>query len=79
VALASAESKPLDSRATCELAVAETRQRLAHEPGLISPTWRVYVVAAQTVELWQGDADRMHTRVQYRRHPDHWEHTLLWP
>ncbi len=79
VALVSAESKPLESRAACELAVAEGRQRLAADPGLIAPTWQVYVVAARTVEFWQGTPDRMHVRVQYRRQLDRWDHTLLWP
>lgn len=79
VALVSAESKPLESRAACELAVAEARQRLAHDPGLIAPTWQVYFVAARTVEFWQGTPDRMHVRVQYRRQLDRWDHTLLWP
>jgi pyridoxamine 5'-phosphate oxidase len=79
VALASAESKPLESRAACELAVADANERLVGDPGLVSPTWQVYIVAAQTVEFWQGDVDRMHTRVRYHRLPDRWEHTLLWP
>ncbi|GAC1404104.1 MAG: pyridoxal 5'-phosphate synthase [Mycobacterium sp.] len=79
VALVSAESKPLESRAACELAVAEARQRLARDPRLIAPTWQLYFVAADTVEFWQGAPDRMHVRVQYRRQLDHWDHTLLWP
>lgn len=79
VALASAESKPLESRATCERAVADARQRLTDDPEHVSPTWCAYVVAAQVVEFWQADEQRMHTRVQYRRHADRWEHTLLWP
>ncbi|BBY63923.1 pyridoxine 5'-phosphate oxidase C-terminal domain-containing protein [Mycolicibacterium helvum] len=56
-------------RAACETAFADARHRLADDPGLVSPTWCVYVVEAHTVEFWQGDTDRMHTRVQYRRNP----------
>lgn len=79
VALGSAESKPLESREACEAAVADARHRLADDPGLVSPTWCVYVVEAHTVEFWQGNTDRMHARVQYRRNSDRWDHTLLWP
>ena len=79
VALASAESEPLESRVACERAVADARQRLAEDPEFVSPTWQVYAVAAHTVEFWQGDPDRAHTRVQYRHHRGRWDHTLLWP
>ena len=79
VALASTESKPLESWSACQRAVAAARQQLAHDPGLVSPTWQMYVVAAQTAEFWQGDPDRIHIRVQYRRHRDRWDHRLLWP
>ncbi|WP_309226789.1 MULTISPECIES: pyridoxal 5'-phosphate synthase [unclassified Mycolicibacterium] len=79
VALASAESTPLDSRASCQRAVADARQRLNENPDWVSPTWRVYAVAAHVVEFWQADTDRMHVRVQYRRRADGWHHTLLWP
>jgi pyridoxamine 5'-phosphate oxidase len=36
-------------------------------------------VAAHTVQSWQADEDRQHTRVQYHRQADRWTHTLLWP
>ena len=49
------------------------------DPVLVSPTCQVCIVAAQTVEFWQGDVDRMRTRVRYHRLPDRWEHTLLRP
>lgn len=79
VALASRESRPLADRSTCEQAVAEAVRQLVAEPDLISATWQVYVLAAHTVEFWQADKDRQHTRVQYRHHADRWTHTLLWP
>jgi pyridoxamine 5'-phosphate oxidase len=78
-ALASHESQPLINRATCAQAVAAAAQQLAADPNLVSPSWQVYAIAAHTVEFWQADKDRLHTRVQYRRKDDRWTHTLLWP
>ena len=79
VALASQQSRPLISRAVCAEAVADAEQRLSADPGVVSPSWQVYVVAAHTVEFWQADKDRQHLRVQYRDRGRGWEHTLLWP
>jgi pyridoxamine 5'-phosphate oxidase len=79
VALASHSSEPLDNRLIREAAVAEAERQLSANPGLVSPSWCVYVVLADTVEFWQADKDRQHTRVRYRRDRDEWSHTLLWP
>jgi pyridoxamine 5'-phosphate oxidase len=79
VALASRESQPLTDRGSCEQAVADAERQLAAQPDLLSPDWQVYAVAADTVEFWQADKTRLHTRVQYRRHAANWSHTLLWP
>lgn len=73
VAVASHESQPLADRATCAAAVRQA------DPDQISPSWRVYAVDAHTVEFWQADKDRLHTRVQYRRTNNTWTHGLLWP
>jgi pyridoxamine 5'-phosphate oxidase len=34
--------------------------------------WGGYRVAAQTVEFWQGRANRLHDRLRYRRDGQHW-------
>jgi pyridoxamine 5'-phosphate oxidase len=49
------------------------------EPDLVCTSWQVYAVDAAVVEFWQGDKDRMHTRVQYTRDGREWSHHLLWP
>jgi pyridoxamine 5'-phosphate oxidase len=79
VALASHESQPLTDRGSCERAVAAAARRLATRPDLLAPDWQVYAVTADSVEFWQADKDRLHTRVQYRYHADNWSHSLLWP
>jgi pyridoxamine 5'-phosphate oxidase len=79
VALASRESQPLDSRASCSDAVADAERQLAADPDLAAPSWQVYAVVATTVEFWQADKDRQHARVQYRHGERGWARTLLWP
>ncbi|WP_235852801.1 pyridoxine/pyridoxamine 5'-phosphate oxidase [Mycobacterium interjectum] len=78
VALASKESQPLISQATCAEAVANAERQLVVDPDRVASSWQVYALVAHIVEFWQADKDRMHTRVQYR-YRDHWTSTLLWP
>jgi pyridoxamine 5'-phosphate oxidase len=73
------ESQPLADRATCLSAVQVSQARLVAEPDLVCTSWQVYAVDADVVEFWQGDKDRMHTRVQYTRDGREWSHHLLWP
>jgi pyridoxamine 5'-phosphate oxidase len=79
VALASNESQPLADQAACVEAVAQAERRIVADPRIVAPDWQVYALVAHTVEFWQADKDRMHTRVQYRYHGDCWTHSLLWP
>jgi pyridoxamine 5'-phosphate oxidase len=48
-------------------------------PEIVQATWTLYAVVADTVEFWQADQDRQHTRVQYRRVGERWTHGMLWP
>ena len=79
VALAGTQSAPLASRDECAVAVRAAVGCVEAMPEIVSPTWTLYAVAADTVEFWQADQDRQHTRVQYRRDGDRWTHTMLWP
>lgn len=60
-------------------AVAESLARLEREPDLVAPGWTLYTVRAESVEFWQGDAERRHTRLHYRRDGGGWRKELLWP
>lgn len=52
----------------------------AHEnPAEPSPTWTLYRLHPQTVEFFQGDAERRHVRLEYSRTEFGWSRTLLWP
>jgi pyridoxamine 5'-phosphate oxidase len=43
--------------------------------------WMVYAVDAHAVEFWQGNASRLHQRLQYVWSKDDrkWVKQLLWP
>lgn len=64
-----------DLRQTSEAAW-ERARRNPTEP---SPTWTLYRLHPQTVEFFQGDADRRHVRLEYRRDGFGWSRGLLWP
>ncbi|MGW7386941.1 pyridoxal 5'-phosphate synthase [Streptomyces sp. NPDC054794] len=59
----------------------ETAWTEAHRnPTAPSPTWTLYRLHPEEVEFFQGDADRRHVRVRYRRAGEgEWERGLLWP
>jgi pyridoxamine 5'-phosphate oxidase len=80
IALVSQVSRPLLDRQTCLDAVGAAVRTLADQPDLVAPGWCVYCVAPTTVEFWQARADRLHSRVRYRRNgAAAWHHELLWP
>ncbi|MFG2651075.1 pyridoxal 5'-phosphate synthase [Streptomyces sp. NPDC048436] len=50
------------------------------EPDAPAPSWTLYVLEAEEVEFFQGDARRRHVRLRYRRGTDGtWGKDLLWP
>ncbi|MFJ6789748.1 pyridoxine/pyridoxamine 5'-phosphate oxidase [Streptomyces angustmyceticus] len=78
-ALLGRQSRPLGDLAERDAAVAESAARLARDPGLVAPGWTLHTVHAESVEFWQGDQDRKHTRLAYHRTDDGWRKELLWP
>lgn len=55
-------------------------ERAGAEPDAPAPTWTRYVLDAEEVEFFQGDAARRHVRLRYRRDPGGgWDRELLWP
>jgi pyridoxamine 5'-phosphate oxidase len=55
------------------------RQRLADDPLLVAPDHTVFVLTAAEVEFWQGDRQRQHIRLRYRRSGAAWVAERLWP
>lgn len=80
-ALTGRQSEVLGS--TGELARASQAgwDRARAEPDAPVPTWTRYVLDADEVEFFQGDARRRHVRLRYRRPAAGgvWSRELLWP
>lgn len=77
-AWASPQSQPLAGRDLLDTRLAEVARRF---PGVVPrpPTWGGYRVLPVELELWQGQPDRLHDRVRYRRRPDAWVRERLAP
>ena len=73
------QSRPLADRRTLDLAVGQARDRIAADPAFVDPHWTLHTLIAETVEFWQGDKDRKHTRLRYARGAAGWTRELLWP
>lgn len=73
------QSQPLADRDTLDRAVEQARDRIANDPGFVTPEWTLHTLAADQVEFWQGDQQRKHTRLRYARGESGWVRELLWP
>jgi pyridoxamine 5'-phosphate oxidase len=79
-ALASPQSRVIDSRQALERRVAELQQRYADGELPVPSNWGGYRLAAQTFEFWQQRHDRLHDRLSYRRvEPGGWAIERLAP
>ncbi|MCQ8773891.1 pyridoxine/pyridoxamine 5'-phosphate oxidase [Streptomyces telluris] len=78
-ALMGRQSQPLESLEELNLAAKRSAERVAQDPELVAPAWVLYTLRPTTAEFWQGDRQRKHTRLAYRREEERWTKTLLWP
>ena len=78
-ALIGRQSEPLDDLAELDRAFQEAQARVDADPGLVAPDWTLYALTAEEAEFWQGDLDRRHVRLRYRRAGSAWTRQLLWP
>ncbi|MFJ3897359.1 pyridoxal 5'-phosphate synthase [Streptomyces sp. NPDC090083] len=78
-ALVGRQSQPLSDLAARDAAVKESLERLEDEPDLVAPGWTLHTVRPESVEFWQGDKERRHTRLVYLREAGGWHKQLLWP
>ncbi|HVU72248.1 MAG TPA: pyridoxamine 5'-phosphate oxidase [Mycobacteriales bacterium] len=71
-AWASAQSAVVAGRGVLDALVAEMTERFAGMDVPRPPHWGGYRVQPESVELWQGRADRLHDRLRYRREGEGW-------
>src|SRR5919201_2781976 len=77
-AWASEQSAVVADRAALERAREAARSRYGSSPPR-PPHWGGYRVMAQTIEFWQGCADRLHDRLLYRQSASGWRIERLAP
>lgn len=78
-AIVSPQSQPIASRAVIEDGLAKLTQELGDREPSRPATWGGYRVVPEQIELWQGQASRLHDRVRYRRTEDGWVRDRLAP
>ncbi len=77
--VASPQSQPIASRAELEARVAEVMHSTGAGAVTRPPYWGGYRVVPDMIELWQGQASRLHDRVRYSRNAVEWTRVRLAP
>ena len=78
-AWASDQSRPLDSRAALEAAVARETARFEGEDVPRPDRWTGWRVVPDSVEFWRDRPFRLHDRLRFDRVGEGWTTTRLWP
>ena len=78
-AWASDQSRPLDSRAALEAAVARETARFEGEDVPRPERWTGWRVVPDSVEFWRDRPFRLHDRLRFDRDGTGWTTTRLWP
>lgn len=78
-AWASDQSRPLDSRAALEAAVARETARFDGREVPRPERWTGWRVVPDSIEFWRDRPFRLHDRMRFERAGDGWTRTRLWP
>lgn len=78
-AWASSQSSPISSRYILESQFQKMKGRFTKGEIPLPDFWGGYRVVPETIEFWQGGADRIHDRFEYRRSKQGWAISRLQP
>lgn len=78
-ALLARQSDVLESGEDLATALRQQERQVEQEPEQVAPDWAVYALAPSSIEFWQGDTQRRHIRLRYRRSDTSWTRERLWP
>jgi len=78
-AWASNQSRPLDSRAALEAAVARETARFEGEEVPRPERWTGWRLVPDSVEFWRDRPFRLHDRLRFERAAEGWTRSRLWP
>ena len=78
-ALASPQSRPIETRAELERAVADLDRAHEGEELPLPESWGGFRVTPESIEFWQQRRDRLHDRFLYRRRAGGWDIERLAP
>lgn len=78
-ASASPQSRVLTDRAALEALLAQTIRRFVDQPLRRPQHWGGYCLEPERMEFWQGRADRLHDRLDYRLQDGQWTRSRLAP
>lgn len=66
-ALASPQSQVIADRETIDRIEAEIKQKLGEDGTVPMPNWGGYLISPRTIEFWQGQTNRLHDRIRFRK------------
>lgn len=79
-AMASDQSRPLDTRETFDQRIAEISAIYGDDDDIPRPEhWGGYRLIPSEIEFWQDQAFRMHDRLKFTRDGDGWRSSRLYP
>jgi pyridoxamine 5'-phosphate oxidase len=78
-AWASDQSRPLESRAALEAAVARETARFGETDVPRPDRWTGWRVVPDSIEFWRDRPFRLHDRLRFQRAGGGWTRTRLWP